>query len=284
MRTTPLFATALLLAGPCHAEPPRPGMSERGISPDPAARRPIASYDSLWLEKLTWMEVRDALSAGKTTIIIPTGGVEQNGPYVAAGKHNLIVQATAEAIARKLGNALIAPIVAFVPEGDIEPPTIHMRYPSTIGLEQSTYEALLRDIARSLKAHGFRRIIFIGDSGGNQKGMKAAAESLDSKWRDLGIRVVHIPEYYDWDDRSRWLAAQGFKEVDEGYHDELSVESIILNVDPTALRLKERRAKSLDSINGVSLRETKRIADAGRGLVDHISDVTVNAIRRKFAN
>src|SRR2546426_10462803 len=98
---------------------------QTALAPDRDARRPIEALDSVWIEELTWMEVRDALKAGKTTVIIPTGGVEQNGPYLATGKHNYILRATAEAIARKLGNALAAPSVPFVPEGDIDRPTGH---------------------------------------------------------------------------------------------------------------------------------------------------------------
>src|SRR3954471_8697749 len=102
-----------------------------GFGQEPAfdAKRPIEALDSVFIEELTWMEVRDALKAGKTTVIVATGGVEQNGPYLATGKHNYVLKATTEAIARKLGNALVAPIVPFVPEGDIEPPTGHMKYP-----------------------------------------------------------------------------------------------------------------------------------------------------------
>src|SRR5436189_1673303 len=99
------------------------------MTPDPNGPRPIDALDSVWIEELTWMEVRDAMKAGKKTVIIPTGGVEQNGPYLATGKHDYILKATGEAIARKLGNALVAPIVPFVPEGDFDPPTIHMPYP-----------------------------------------------------------------------------------------------------------------------------------------------------------
>ena len=137
-------------------------------SPDPNSPRPIEAVDSVFIEELTWMEVRDAIKAGKTTVIIPTGGVEMNGPYLATGKHNYILRATTEAIARKLGNALVAPIVAFVPEGDIEPATQHMRYPGSISLTEETYERLLTDICASLRAHGFAHIVLIGDSGGNQ--------------------------------------------------------------------------------------------------------------------
>jgi hypothetical protein len=116
------------------------------LNPRPDAPRPIEAYDSVWIEELTWMEVRDALKAGKTTVVVPTGGVEQNGPYLVTGKHNVVLRATAEAIARKHGNCLVAPIVAFVPEGDIDPPTGHMKYPGTISLREETFARLLTDV------------------------------------------------------------------------------------------------------------------------------------------
>ena len=137
------------------------------------AVRPIAAGESLWTEELTWMEVRDAVKAGKTTVIIATGGVEQNGPYVAGGKHNFVLQVVLPYIAKAMGNALIAPIVKFVPEGAIEPTaTSHMRYPGTISVEESTFEALLTDICRSYKAHGFKDIVLVGDSGGIRRAWK----------------------------------------------------------------------------------------------------------------
>jgi hypothetical protein len=61
--------------------------------------------DTVFIEKLTWEEVRDAIAAGKTTIIVPTGGTEQNGSHMALGKHNVRIAANAENIARRLGNA-----------------------------------------------------------------------------------------------------------------------------------------------------------------------------------
>src|SRR5262245_54292089 len=124
------------------------------VAPDPNTPRPIMTHDSVWIEELTWMEVRDAMRAGKDTVVIPTGGVEQNGPYLAAGKHNYVLKATAEKIARKLGDALVAPIVAFVPEGDIDPPTAHMKYPCSISLTEETFRRLLVDICASFHAHG----------------------------------------------------------------------------------------------------------------------------------
>ncbi len=87
------IALALLVVGLLAAQP-------SALNPDPKGARPIEALDSVFLEELTWMEVRDALQAGKTTVLVPTGGVEQNGPYLATGKHNYILRATSEAIAQ----------------------------------------------------------------------------------------------------------------------------------------------------------------------------------------
>lgn len=261
--------------------PPRPGNSAAALSPDPDAPRPIAARDSVWIENLTWMEIRDALRAGKTTVLITTGGVEQNGPYLVTGKHNVILRATAEAVARKLGDALVAPIIPFVPEGSIEPKSGAMRYPGTISVEEGTYKMLLRDIARSMKAHGFKSIIFLGDSGGNQQGMKEVSEELSKTWAGDGTRALFVPEYYDWPARQQWLAKRGYREVDEGIHDELSAEAIMLSVDPDSVRMRERIAAGKFTVNGVKLAPTDKIVEVGLALIDHIGEVTAEAIRSK---
>jgi len=110
----------------------------QAASPDPDTPRPIDAFDSVWIEELTWMEVRDALRDGMTTAIIPTEGVEQNGPCLATAKHSIILEATAEAIARKLGDVLVAPIVSFAPEGEFDPPGGHLRYPGTLSVREET--------------------------------------------------------------------------------------------------------------------------------------------------
>src|SRR5213595_2006765 len=97
----------------------------------------------VWLDDYTWTELATALNAGKTTIILPTGGTEQNGPHMALGKHNTRARVNAEAIARRLGNALVAPVLAYVPEGSVEPPTGHMRYAGTITLPDPWFEKVL---------------------------------------------------------------------------------------------------------------------------------------------
>jgi creatinine amidohydrolase/Fe(II)-dependent formamide hydrolase-like protein len=261
----------------------RPGISTSALTPDPNMARPIDAYDSVFVEELTWLEVRDAVRAGKTTLILATGGVEQNGPDLATGKHNYVLRATTEAIARKLGNALVAPIVPFVPEGEISPPSGHMKYAGTISLRASTFQAMLTDIAESFRAHGFRHVILIGDSGGNQAGMKAVAAELGPKWAAAKAAIHFIPEYYDFYNGgalSKWLESQGVKEVDEGHHDNVAITAMMMTVDPQTVRMKERRAKGKFSINGVALDPAAKMTELGKKAVAYRADVTVAAIQK----
>ncbi len=247
-------------------------------SPAPDKPRPIPIRDSVFIEDLTWMEVRDLIAAGKTTALVASGGVEQNGPYLVTGKHNVLLRGTTEAIARDLGNALVAPILKLVPEGDFDPPTGHMRYPGTVGLSEETFRAVLRDVARSLRASGFSHIVFLGDSGGNQAGMKAVAEEMHAAFG--GSPGVHfIPEFYDVMGLRNWLSENGIKEEPEGIHDEFAMSSMMAAVDPDSIRTAERRQAGLFRINGVDLDPLDETVAWGLRLFRYRSSVTVPAIR-----
>jgi creatinine amidohydrolase/Fe(II)-dependent formamide hydrolase-like protein len=254
------------------------------VNPDPGSPRPIEARDSVFIEELTWMEIRDALKAGKTTVLIPTGGVEQNGPYLATGKHNYILRATSESIARKLESALVAPIVPFVPEGNIEPPSSHMKYPGTISLTEETYRRLLFDICASFRSHGFAHIVLIGDSGGNQEGMKAVAAELNGKWAGGKSRVHFIPEYYDYPGVEKWLESQGIRQTPEGYHDDFAITAQMMVVDPATVRMNERVAAGKFRINGIDLAPAAKTIEWGRKIVDYRAEITATAIRRAVAN
>ena len=145
----------LLAAGFLAAQP-------TAVTPDPNGRRPIDALDSVWVEELTWMEVRDALKAGKTTVIVPTGGTEKNGYHMVIGKHNFIVAYAANQMARKLKNTLVAPILQYVPEGDPD-----KQVPGAISVPSPAYDMILDAAARSLRVHGFKEILFIGDDAMN---------------------------------------------------------------------------------------------------------------------
>jgi creatinine amidohydrolase/Fe(II)-dependent formamide hydrolase-like protein len=248
------------------------------------APRVLPIHDSVWLEELTWLEVRDLMAQGKRTVLIPTGGVEQNGPYLVTGKHNIVLRASMEAAARKLGNALIAPIVPFVPEGDFYPkePTGWMRYPGTVAVTEQTFRALLTDIARSMKTHGFDSVVLLGDSGSNQDGMEAVAETLSKEWAGTGTTIAFIPEYYDNARVTAWLEQQGIHEVSEGDHDTVHYTVTMMLVDPQSVRADVRRGAGLFTTNGVDLKSIRESQEIGRRLVDFQSDYTVDAIRRRL--
>lgn len=272
--TRPTVVLAALACLASQAPAPDP------VRPDPDAPRPIPARETVFLEDMTWMEVRDAMRAGKLTAIVATGGIEQNGPYLAAGKHNVILRLTTEAIARKLGNALVAPIVPFVPEGDIDPPTLHMKYPSTISLTEGTYRALLSEICAGLRTHGFRRIVLIGDSGGNQEGMKAVADALNAKWVGGKARIYYVKEYYDYPEVTSWLEAQGVRQVPEGLHDDFAITAQMAAVDPASVRAAERIKAGRFRINGVDLAPLEQTAAWGRKIAEHRAEATVAALRR----
>src|SRR5205809_2940042 len=230
MKSTLVFCVAVLLASQSLAQSDTSAARNRGggnCSRNPYncadTPNPIPTPNTVWLEEMTWMDVRDALKAGKTTIIIATGGLEPNGPWLATGKHNYVLQGNCEAVARKLGNALCAPIVKFVPEGNWEPPTIHMASPNTVSLREETFRALLTDIVVSFKTHGFKTVILIGDSGGNQAGQRGVADSLTTIWKGTPV-VAHIQEYYDYAGVTRYMQSHG---IVEGQRDSLHDDPVI---------------------------------------------------------
>ncbi|MFH1582117.1 MAG: creatininase family protein, partial [Pseudomonadota bacterium] len=170
-------------------------------------------FETVFIEEMTWTEVRDAIKAGKTTVIFPTGGTEQNGPHMVLGKHNFIVKYAAQQIAQRLSNALVAPVLAYVPEGGIYPPTGHMRFPGTITLPKKHFMKVTEYAARSFKVNGFKNIVLIGDSGGNQNGLMMVAMALNEEWVDTDIHVHYIPDYYNASypqggDFFKWLQSQ----------------------------------------------------------------------------
>src|SRR5262249_29066874 len=151
--------------------------------------------NTIQIADMTWVEVRAALAQGYTTEIVPSGGIEQNGPHMILGKHDYIVKHAAERIAGELGKTLVAPVISYVPEGAYDPPTGHMRFPGTIGVSDEVYAGIVEGIARSLKAGGFRTIVFIADHGGSQPPQAAAHAPLHAEWAGPGIPVIHGQAY-----------------------------------------------------------------------------------------
>ena len=237
---------------------------------------------SVFLEDLTWTELRDDIAAGKTTIIVPIGGTEQNGPAMALGKHNRRVRLLSERIAVSLGDALVAPVIAYVPEGNLSPPSGHLRFPGTIGVPEAAFETILEYAARSFKLHGFKDIVFLGDHGGYQANEKTVANKLNREWASSDVRAHAVTQYYDAAqiDFARILRSQGFTPSVIGTHAGLSDTSLMLALDPSLVR--EDRLSNLSkfgSADGVYGDPSKASARLGQLGVDAIVVQTVAAIK-----
>ena len=237
--------------------------------------------DTVFIEELTWTEVRDAIKAGKTTVILPTGGTEQNGPHMVLGKHNFIIRHTSNLIARKLGNTLVAPVVAYVPEGNLDPPSGHMRYPGAITLPNEHYMKLLEYAARSFKVNGFKDVVFIRDSGGNQNGMKEVSELLNKEWAGTGVRIHFVPEYYSGsgDSFRDWLIAQGEKKEDIGTHAGITDTSQLMAIDPKLIRKDKLADRGGFEGSGVSGNPTKASVAYGRKGLEMKVERTVQRVK-----
>jgi creatinine amidohydrolase len=240
-----------------------------------------AAARSLYLEELTWTELRDALAAGTTTIIIPVGGTEQSGPQMALGKHNIRVHALAGRIAEALGDTLVAPVLAYVPEGNISPPTEHMRFPGTISIPESAFKATVAAAAQSFKQAGFHHIVLLGDHGGYQAALKSVAAELNHDWAKSTTRAHFIAEYYTATQTVyvQALRAKGLSEAEIGTHAGTADTSLMLAIDPAAVRA-DQLAVAHGAALGVLGDARSSTAALGQLGVEPIVTESVAAIRK----
>ena len=242
--------------------------------------------DTVFLEDLTWTELRALIGSETTTIIVPVGGTEQNGPHMALGKHNLRVKILSEKIARGLGHTLVAPVIAYVPEGPLHPAAGHMRFPGTITVPDETFQKVLEYAARSFRRHDFRDIVFLGDHGGTQADEKAVAARLNREWAGAGVRVHAVEDYYRAaaEEFPRLLKTRGYRDEELGGHAGLADTSLALAVDPRLVRPGLLRpGAGPREASGVSGDPSRASAELGRPGVELIVRRTVEAIRKSIA-
>jgi len=242
-----------------------------------------AAPSGVLLDELTWTELRDAQRAGKTTIIIPVGGTEQSGPQMALGKHNVRVQILAARIAATLGNALVAPVVSYVPEGNITPPSGHMRFPGTISIPDAAFQAVIDGAARSFRQGGFTDIVLIGDHGGYQGQLKAVAQRLNRDWAGTRVRAHFIDEYYQITQTAyvQALHAKGLSDAQIGLHAGAADTSLMLATDASRVRPDQYASAAQGAPgNGVNGDPRPSSATLGEAGVELIVSHTVAAIRK----
>ncbi len=261
-----LCATLLLTATPAHA----------------------ADTQSVFLEDLTWTELRDAVAGGKTTAIIPIGGTEQNGPLMALGKHNARAKALAGKIAVVLGDAIVAPVMAYVPEGSVEPPQAHMKFPGTLTITDAAFAAVLESAAASLRHAGFVTIVLLGDHGSYQRDLANVAEKLTLKWQKSGVSVNAIAEYYrvTQGDYIAALKAHGARADEIGTHAALADTSLMLALDPQMVRTDRLATEhGLNETNGIyggtPIHATAELGKLGVALIVEQSVAAIRKAQRR---
>lgn len=237
-----------------------------------AASGPAAHV--VMLDAMTSPEVRARIDAGARTVLLPIGGTEQNGAHLVLGKHNVRAPVLARRIAEALGDTLVAPVLAYVPEGRVDPPSAHMRWAGTISVPEAAFENLLDGAAASLCRHGFRDVVLLGDHGGYQPALQRVA----ARQRGPGCRVTALAAYYGaaQSDFPAWLSTQGHGAAEIGTHAGLADTALSLAIDPALVRTEAQARGASDGVSGDPRRAT---AELGRHGVNLIVERSVQAIR-----
>ncbi|WP_228488418.1 creatininase family protein [Caenimonas koreensis] len=247
---------------------------------------PSHAADTVLLDEMTWTEVRDALKAGSTTVIIPVGGTEQNGPHMALGKHNFRAGALSARIATTLGHTIVAPVMNYVPEGRISPPSGHMRFPGTISVPQDAFENVLLGAGRSMKQAGFRDVVFIGDSGNYQDSLKSVAAKLNKEWAGSPARAHHVVDYYRaaTSGFAQILKSKGITDAQIGVHAGLADTSLMMGVDAARVRAELLKSPPTpEPATGIVGEPAQSSAALGKLGTDLIVERAASAIRQAVA-
>lgn len=249
--------------------------------------RTIEGINTVWLEELTRPEFRDLLKEGWTTVLIMTGGVENNDDNLSMNKHNINNRLHGELLARRMGKTLVAPLVTLEPGN-----AGSAIQPGRAGpmISQATYVSLLFDMGNYLRSMGFKEIYYLGDSGGNLRGMQTAADSLTKLYADSPDKVYfkHIPEYYNHVSvvqpyiQNVLKIPEGIKigasTGTSGLHEELSIDATLALADPVSIRYEQRKKVGQDEINGIKFESLEWLQDLGRKIADLRVTTTINAI------
>jgi creatinine amidohydrolase len=153
-----------------------------------------AVKDIVELELLTHTEVNDKIhKEGKTSVLIATGGTEERGPHDVLGGHTILANRRAVEAAKRLGNALVAPVlpIAVAATGLRE----NTDQPGGVQMPADVFKAVQIAMIESMAMNGFKDIFVMGDHGGGQAEMKQAVDEEDAKLSPKGVHVYYINDF-----------------------------------------------------------------------------------------
>jgi creatinine amidohydrolase/Fe(II)-dependent formamide hydrolase-like protein len=230
------------------------------------------------IELMTHTEIHDAIHKhGKTTVLIYNGGTEQRGPQAVLGGHTFMARRTAESIARRLGNALVAPVLPFSPAGS----HLNAKWPGSVDLPADLYVKVNEAVVASMVTNGFRNIVLMGDHGGGQQELAGLARTLDGRYATQGVRVYFCSSVYKEarEDFNAWLKQHEFP---VGTHASIPDTSELMYLGVKEYVRKDRLVAG-SSENGITGDPRRSSPELGKRVFDMKVDYGVQEIRRLIA-
>lgn len=188
--------------------------------------------ETVFIQEMTWREVRGRLTDGVTTAVLPCGSVEQHGPHLPTGTDSYLGTAIAERAARRAGNVLVAPTLSI---GISEH---HMHFPGSFTAQLQTFVALLSDCCESLTRQGFARILTFSAHGGNVDALRAYAPTIARK---IAPQCEFVLYSHRVGERARMVAAcaeEGVGASAAGVHAGYLETSMMLAYRPDLVRME----------------------------------------------
>ncbi|MEQ1643549.1 MAG: creatininase family protein [Pyrinomonadaceae bacterium] len=185
------------------------------------------------MDRINWMEFRDAVPSKVRTVILPTGTLEPHG-VINNGADNTAPFAMAKTIARRT-NALIAPTLPYGITGSME------AYPGAFQITEAAYRPFVKQILEGLAKNGFKNIIIMNGHGGGQTAVLqsvAAEVAIEKRIRTLVI---------NW-----WsFASDETKEVfgEDGGHAGWNETAFIQAIDPTLVHPEKYTGPEMTTAN-----------------------------------
>ena len=245
-----------------------------------------------WMEHMTWPEIEQAQKNGYDTVLLIAGSIEQHGPHLPLGTDTLLGYAMADAIARKMGKTLVAPVIR---PGLSEH---HMHFKGSLTLSKETFQATVREIVHSLVRHGFKRIAITYSHGGNAGALAELIPQLAHNYPDVEILTLPDGEDQFFDPVKSILEADGITPEQMGVHAGEMETSMLLAWEEELVRkdkmeagfqadfakegekLSQALAQGLHSLTKNGILGDARPADKARG--ERYLDAVAEFIAKKF--
>ncbi len=249
--------------------------------------------DSIRIDELTWVDVKEKIENGYKTVIFGVGSTEQHGPSLPEKTDALQADQFANILALELGNALQAPTISV---GYSE---YHLNFPGTISLRKSTLSAIIEDYIDSLARHGFENIIVFISHGGNEEPVKDILPKMCEKYPDKKIFYYYtqeiLPAIREMGQKYRLTLGE------IGSHAGDMEASIMLHYAPDLVKKdrfvegytkvmtprvqKKSRAEGFNAVSesGVVGDQRKASAEKGKNYIDNFKSIVVNYVKRKLS-